>query len=159
MVIRLLQSSIHDYGRERHPQHGFFNTDIVHQQPFDKFPLENGLCLTNGKRCKKVPLYRGDLMIDRQEGLTTTYNRFHNPKDKSADTNICASCTWKWTTQWPPLRLERPSTGAWLPRNPQGCATPSLKKPQGGSGGLLQLNHERYEEEVRQGCTRRIKRK
>lgn len=54
---------------------------------FVTFPFQNGF--ENDPSLEAVGQayhdFRAQLMIDRNEGLTRTYNRFHNRKEKSAD--------------------------------------------------------------------------
>jgi len=49
-------------------------------QPFP-FPAGDGF----GSICKHYCQYRADLMVANNEGLTSTYNRFHNPAETSSD--------------------------------------------------------------------------
>ena len=100
-------------------------------------------------------------MIDRQEGLTTTYNRFHNPKDKSADTNRLRELHVEMDNAvaaaygWSDLDL-----GHGFHETPQGVRfTISEATRREVLSRLLQLNHERYEEEVRQGLHEKDKKK
>jgi hypothetical protein len=105
--------------------------------------------------------HRQEIMLQRQEGLTTTYNRFHNPKEKSAniahlrelhvelDKAVAAAYVWR------DLDL-----GHDFHETPQGVRfTISELARREVLSRLLQLNHERYEEEVRQGLHEKDKKK
>ena len=44
--------------------------------------------------------FRAQLMIRNNEGLTKTYNRFHDPDERDPDiVRSCASCTTRWTAR------------------------------------------------------------
>jgi hypothetical protein len=105
--------------------------------------------------------HRRNIMVERQEGLTATYNHFHDPKEKSADIthlrelhiemdNAVASAYG-----WSDLDL-----GHGFHETPQGMRfTISETARREVLARLLQLNHERYEEEVRQGLHEKDKKK
>src|SRR6476469_2534183 len=100
-------------------------------------------------------------MLTRQEGLTKTYNRFHNPQETSADIAhlrelhremdgaVAAAYGWSdldlghgfhTTKQGVRYTISEPARREVLDR-------------------LLALNHQRYAEEVRQGLHDKGKRK
>jgi hypothetical protein len=92
-------------------------------------------------------------MLARQEGLTKTYNRFHNPDETSADIqnlrqlhvemDQAVAAAYGWTD----LDL-----GQGFHQTKQGVRyTISEQARRGVLARLLKLNHERYAEEVRQG--------
>jgi len=96
---------------------------------------------------------RQHLMFINQEGLTTTYNRFHNPKEKSADIAHLRKLHVEMDNAvaaaygWNDLDL-----GHGFHETPQGIRfTISEPARREVLARLLRLNHERYEEEVRQG--------
>ena len=41
--------------------------------------------------------YRQSIMLTRQEGLTKTYNRFHDPQENDKDIVNYGNCTRRWT--------------------------------------------------------------
>lgn len=97
--------------------------------------------------------HRSALMLDRQEGLTKTYNRVHDPEDLSDDIvrlreihtelDYAVRDAYGWTDldlghDFHPTKFGVRYTFAPVPR-------------QGVLDNLLELNHERYAEEVRQG--------
>jgi len=97
--------------------------------------------------------HRSALMLDRQEGLTTTYNRVHDP-DETADDIVelreihvaldhAVRDAYGWTDlelghDFHPTKFGARFTFAPVPR-------------QEVLDRLMELNHERYAEEVRQG--------
>ena len=97
--------------------------------------------------------HRRQLMLDRQEGLTKTYNRFHDPDEAAADiarlrelhvemdNSVAAAYGWQ------DLDLSHGfhETGQGLRFTISEAARREVLTR------LLQLNHERYAEEVRQG--------
>jgi len=97
--------------------------------------------------------HRRQIMLDRQEGLTKTYNRFHDPDETPADIqklrelhvemDNAVAAAYDWTD----LDL---SHG--FHNSKQGIRyTISEPARREVLQRLLKLNHERYEEEVRQG--------
>lgn len=92
-------------------------------------------------------------MLSNQEGLTATYNRFHNPKDKANDISRLRALHAEMDNAvasvygWSDLDLEHG-----LYETPQGVRyTISEPARREVLARLLKLNHERYEEECRQG--------
>ena len=92
-------------------------------------------------------------MLDRQEGLTTIYNRFHDPDETSADIqelrqlhvemDNAVAAAYGWTD----LDL-----GHGFHKTKQGVRyTISELARREVLARLLKLNHERYAEEVKQG--------
>src|SRR5205807_1210383 len=97
--------------------------------------------------------HRRQIMLTRQEGLTKTYNRFHNPDETSADIqklrqlhvemDHAVAAAYGWTD----LDL-----GHGFHQTRQGLRyTISEVARREVLARLLKLNHERYAEEVRQG--------
>ncbi len=99
-------------------------------------------------------------MLERQQGLTKTYNRFHDPDEAAADVarlrelhvqmDQAVAAAYGWT----------PSTGSGqgldlehgFHETPQGVRyTISQAARWEVLDRLLALNHERYEAEVREG--------
>lgn len=98
-------------------------------------------------------LHRRQVMLARHEGLTTTYNRFHDPSDKAADiTRLRAlhvemdqavAAAYGWTN----LDL-----GHDFHKTKQGVRyTISESARRTVLDRLLTLNHQRYAEEVKAG--------
>ena len=92
-------------------------------------------------------------MLARQEGLTKTYNRFHNPKETTPDIqklrelhiemDRAVAAAYGWTD----LTL-----GHGFHETKQGIRfTISEPARREVLARLLKLNHERYTEEVKQG--------
>lgn len=97
--------------------------------------------------------HRRQIMLARQEGLTSTYNRFHNPKERAEDIvrlrglhvemdNVVAAAYG-----WGDLGL-----GHGFHETAQGVRyTISEQARREVLARLLKLNHERFEEEVKAG--------
>ena len=97
--------------------------------------------------------YRRQIMLTRQEGLTKTYNRFHNPDEtapdiqKLRDLHVEMDKAVAAAYGWDDLDL-----GHGFHATKQGIRfTISEPARREVLARLLKLNHERYEEEVRQG--------
>lgn len=104
---------------------------------------------------------RRKTMLTNQEGLTSTYNRFNNPKINTADIiqlrdlHIELDNAVANAYGWNDLDL-----GHGFYETPQGVRfTISEEARREVLARLLQLNHERYEEEVRQGLHEKDKKK
>jgi hypothetical protein len=102
---------------------------------------------------------RRQIMLDRQEGLTKTYNRFHDPNETSedlqklrelhAEVDQAVAAAYSWDD----LDL-----GHGFHENKQGHRyTISEAARREVLQRLLKLNHERYEEEVAQGLHKKKK--
>ena len=105
--------------------------------------------------------HRRQVMLTREEGLTSTYNRFHNPKEKYTDIAYLRELHVEMDNAvaaaygWRDLDL-----GHGFHESPQGVRfTISETARREVLTRLLQLNHERYEEEVRQGLHEKDKKK
>lgn len=147
-----LQSSFHEiwvnkYSSTLESRQGYRPSDCFETYPFpNKFEELDNI----GKSYHE---YRRQIMQTRQEGLTTIYNRFHNPKEKSADITRLRELHMEMDNAvaaaygWSDLEL-----GHGFHETPQGARfTISEAARREVLARLLQLNHERYEEEVRQG--------
>jgi len=93
------------------------------------------------------------MMLSRQEGITKTYNRFHDPQETADDIDYLRDVHVKMDHAvavaygWSDLDL-----GHGFHQTKQGLRfTISEDARRELLGRLLSLNHERYEEEVRQG--------
>ena len=100
-------------------------------------------------------------MLIHQEGLTTTYNRLNNQKEKSTEIAYLRELYMEMDNAvadaygWSDLDL-----GHGFHETPQGMRfTISETARREVLTRLLQLNHERYEEEVRQGLHEKDKKK
>ncbi len=96
---------------------------------------------------------RRQIMLTRQEGLTATYNRFHNPQESASDIirlrelHVELDNAVAAAYGWQDLEL-----GHGFHQTAQGVRfTISEAARREVLSRLLKLNHERYEEEVRQG--------
>jgi len=97
--------------------------------------------------------HRKEVITNSNEGITNTYNRFHNEKEKSADIahlrdlHVKMDNTVATAYGWSDLDL-----GHGFHETPQGVRfTISEPARREVLARLLKLNHERYEEECRQG--------
>ncbi len=97
--------------------------------------------------------YRRQLMLDRQEGLTKTYNRFHNPQETAQDIAHLRQLHVEMDNAvavaygWQALDL-----GHGFHKAPQGIRyTISEAARREVLTRLLKLNHQRYAEEVKLG--------
>lgn len=97
--------------------------------------------------------HRRQIMLSRQEGLTATYNRFHNPEDSAKDIvrlrelHVEMDEAVASAYEWDDLEL-----GHDFHETAQGMRfTLSESARREILSRLLKLNHERYEEEVRAG--------
>ena len=97
--------------------------------------------------------HRSALMLDRQEGLTTTYNRVHDPGETAADIarlreiHVQLDYAVRDAYGWDDLDL-----GHDFHETKFGTRFTIAPQPrQEILDRLLELNHERYAEEVRQG--------
>ena len=97
--------------------------------------------------------HRRQLMLDRQEGLTKTYNRFHDPDESAEDIQrlreLHVEIDWAVVAAygWEDLELCHD-----FHETPQAIRyTISEEARREVLGQLLTLNHERYEAEVKAG--------
>lgn len=125
----------------------YFPTDC-----FDTFP-QPSLTEPIGDAGAALEGFRRQLMLDRWEGLTSTYNRVHNPKEEASDIaelrrlHVELDHAVAAAYGWEDLRLDH---GFWETR--QGMRfTVSAEARVELLDRLLELNHERYAEEVRLG--------
>jgi len=105
--------------------------------------------------------HRSALMLDRQEGLTTTYNRVHDPEEHADDIirlrelHVELDYAVRDAYGWDDLDLghdfHQTKFGVRFTLAPTPC--------QEVLDRLLELNHERYAEEVRQGLHGKAKSK
>jgi hypothetical protein len=159
-ILALLQSSIHDEWTRFHSstletRRRYIPTDCFETFPF---PTATSSLETIGDR---YYTHRQNIMLTRQEGLTKTYNRFHNPEETSADIQQLRELHVEMDNivgaayRWQDLDL---SHG--FHETKQGLRyTISEPARREVLDRLLQLNHERYAEEVAQGLHDKGKKK
>ena len=126
---------------------------------FETFPFPS---LNHGLDCYRArPIYdhRRQIMLSRQEGLTKTYNRFHDPDESAADIQKLRDLHVEMDKAvaaaygWNDLDL-----GHGFHETKQGIRfTISESARREVLARLLKLNHERYAEEVEQGLHERSK--
>ena len=104
---------------------------------------------------------RSTLMVDRDLGLTDVYNLIHDPSERSDERiSISETCTSAWTWQY-----ETPTDGpisilamASMTYAAKASDSPSRPRPPTRPlDRLLELNKERYEDEVAAGLHTRAK--
>ncbi|MEM7712101.1 MAG: DNA methyltransferase [Cyanobacteria bacterium P01_A01_bin.68] len=127
---------------------------------FETFPFPSST--TNLETIgEKYHTHRQNIMLSRQEGLTKTYNRFHNPEETATDIqqlrelhvemDNAVATAYGWTD----LELEHG-----FHDTKQGLRyTISETARREVLDRLLQLNHERYKEEVALGLHDKKKKK
>ncbi len=154
----LLQSSFHvewawKYGSSLKGDLRYTPSDIFETYPF---PANSSGLEIIGERYHE---HRRDLMLSRQEGLTATYNRFHNPDEHSADIarlrelHVEMDCAVAAAYGWRDLEL-----GHGFHKTKQGIRfTISEQAREEVLARLLRLNNERWEEEERQGLHKKGK--
>jgi hypothetical protein len=119
---------------------------------FEPFPLPT-LASVATRTGQKYYEFRSDLMLDRNEGLTKTYNRFHDPLDNSdgtaklrqlhVDNDNAVACAYGWSD----LKLEHG-----FHQTKQSIRfTVNERARRDLLIRLLKLNHNRYAEEVAKG--------
>jgi hypothetical protein len=148
----VLASSLHEIWARRY---GGYNLLLLRYSPsdlFDTFPLP-ALSANLERQGEAYHNLRATIMVERNEGLTTTYNRFHDRGEKSEDIarlralheemDQAVAAAYGWsdldlghgfhaTKQGERYTLSEPARRTVLDR-------------------LLQLNHQRYAEEVKAG--------
>jgi hypothetical protein len=167
----ILQSDIHEcwartYSSTLETRMSYTPRDCFETFPFPQSPIPNLQSLTTiGETYHE---HRRQIMLDRQEGLTKTYNRFHDPAEAASDIarlrelhvemDQAVAAAYGWD----------PSAGSGQVLNlehgfhetPQGVRyTISQEARWEVLDRLLALNHERYAEEVKAGLHEKKKRK
>ncbi len=146
--LALLQSCFHQewaikYGSTLETRLRYTTTDVFETFPF---PKEITVLERIGKTyCE----HRAQIMLSRQEGLTATYNRFHNPEEGAGDIvrlrelHVEMDKSVASAYGWGDLEL-----GHDFHETAQGIRfTVSESARREILSRLLRLNHERYEEE------------
>ncbi len=132
----------------------------INYSPTDAFEtfVQPGITAAIAKFGGELNEHRNALMLERQEGLTTTYNRFHDPtehaddivrlRDLHVELDHAVRDAYEWDFElahgFHDTRFGTSFTFAPAPR-------------QEMIDRLLELNHERYAEEVRQGLHKKKK--
>ena len=148
----LLHSSLHDIWARKY---GSYNLSLLRYAPSDcfetfPFPTQTSTLEAIGET---YYAHRQSIMHTTQQGLTKTYNRFHNPDDTKADIthlrqlhtemDIAVATAYGWQD----LKLDHD-----FHETKQGLRfTISEAARREVLDCLLALNHERYAEEVKQG--------
>jgi hypothetical protein len=159
----ILQSSVHEawarcYGSTLKMDMLYNPTNCFETFPLPHLTLEQSAILDPiGETYHE---YRRQIMLDRQEGLTKTYNRFHNPDETAPDIAHLRELHVEMDNAVATAYGWDPSAGSGqaldldhgFHETPQGTRfTISEAARREVLTRLLQLNHERYAEEVRQG--------
>ena len=156
-IFGILQSSFHYKWAWEHSSTMRLDINYSPSDCFDTFPFPH---LSGSPHATAIDQigetyheHRRQLMLERQEGLTSTYNRFHNPTEASADIarlrslhvemDQAVAAAYGWTD----LDL-----GHDFHQTKQGLRfTISEPARQEVLDRLLELNYARYAEEVKQG--------
>src|SRR5208337_5362243 len=120
---------------------------VVHWCPYSRAKAWQSNCYYTGERLRRK------IMLERDEGLTKTYNRFHDPDESAADIQKLRDLHVEMDKAvaaaygWHDIDL-----GHGFHETKQGIRfTISESAPREVLARLLKLNHERYDEEVKQG--------
>lgn len=147
-----LQSSIHEEWAIRWGSTLKTDMSYTSSAVFETYPLLDD-CKLESKLGESYYNYRQELMRTRKEGLTKTYNRFHDPDESSIDIlklrslhieiDQAVASAYGWTD----LELDHGHH-----ETKEGVRfTISEPARREVLQRLLKLNHERYAEEVKQG--------
>jgi len=151
----VLQSNFHEawarkYCSTLETRLSYTPTDGFETFPFPKLPASSNQLPAIGETYHE---HRRQIMLARQEGLTATYNRFHNPDERAADIarlrqlHIELDRTVAAAYGWDDLAL-----GHGFHETAQGVRyTISEAARREVLARLLELNHQRYAEEVAAG--------
>jgi hypothetical protein len=151
-ALSVLQSSMHEVWAR---QYGSSMRTDLRYTPSDCFetfalPSDSNSLIAIGQTYRD---HRRQIMLSRQEGLTITYNRFHDPDESAADIQKLRDLHVEMDRAvaaaygWDDLDL-----GHGFHETKQGTRfTISEPARREVLARLLKLNHERYAEEVAQG--------
>jgi len=150
--LGVIQSSIHDWWSRKYAS--TLKTDVRYLPPdcFETFPRPafDAAVEVAGRALDER---RGSMMVHNDEGLTKTYNRLHNPDDDSLaiselrELHVALDLAVRNAYGWSDLGL-----GHGFHDTPQGRRfTLSPVSRTEVIDRLLELNHERYAEEVAAG--------
>jgi hypothetical protein len=165
-LFGLLTSSFHKAWARNY---GSYNLELIRYAPSDlleTFPFPKNLEVL-GQIGEAYHEHRRQIMLARKEGLTSTYNRFHNPKESAEDIvrlrelhvemdrAVASAYGWGSAVYSDQLSVtsEKPlDLGHGFHETAQGVRfTISESARREVLSRLLGLNHERYEEEVKAG--------
>jgi hypothetical protein len=148
----VLQSSLHEIWVRKYSSTLETRLSYVTSDCFETFPFPNNL-LPVEQIGETYHEKRRQIMLTRQEGLTTTYNGFHNPKENAEDIarlrelHVEMDQAVAEAYGWSDLDL-----GHGFHETAQGVRfTISESARREVLARLLKLNHERHEEEVKAG--------
>jgi hypothetical protein len=152
----VLQSSMHELWARRYSSTLKHDLSYTPTRTFQTFPLPRPTSerqVEVGRVGVEYHEDRRQIMLARQEGLTATYNRFHDPEETAADIARLRDLHVEMDNAvaaaygWDDLDL-----GHGFHETPQGLRfTISQEARWEVLDRLLALNHERYAEEVRAG--------
>jgi hypothetical protein len=150
----VLQSSLHDSWVDATASTMRTDVRYVESRCFGAFPLPYGVNKTTLERCgERFYLARQSVMHERHEGLTKSYNRFHNPDDRSCDIqrlrelHVEMDMAVATAYSWSDLDL-----GHGFHETKQGIRFTICESARREVlRRLLKLNHERYADEIAQG--------
>lgn len=151
-AFSFLQSAMHESWVDRYSSTHETRLRYSPSDVFENFPQPSGSsCLENvGKKYQEC---RNGIMLGRQEGLTKTYNRFHNRGEASADIarlralHVELDQSVAAAYGWGDLDLGH----GFHPTKEGERYTISEAARRTVLDRLLALNHRRYEEEVKAG--------
>ena len=157
----ILQSHIHEFWARKYSSTLETRLNYTPTDCFETFPFPNPDPQTPIPELETIGetyhKYRRQLMLDRQEGLTATYNRFHNPDEAAADIARLRALHVEMDQAvaaaygWSDLDLHHD-----FHETPQGLRyTISESARREVLGRLLELNHARHEAEVKAGLHRK----
>ena len=149
-----LQSNLHEVWTRKYASSLESRLRYTPTDCFENFPFpENNTDPQLENSGKMYYEHRRQVMLARQEGLTSTYNRFHNPKESAEDIvrlrelHVEMDNAVTGAYNWSDLEL-----GHDFHETAQGIRyTMSEEARREVLSRLLKLNHERYKEEVKAG--------
>ncbi len=150
--LALLNSNLHDIWAREFSATLETRLQYANTDSFETFPFPNNLQELDdiGKR---YDIHRRSIMLFQQEGLTKTYNRFHNPEETAEDILTLRELHKEMDEAvvraygWDDLELEH----GFHETKQELRYTISEEARREVLGRLLRLNHERYAEEVAMG--------
>ncbi|MFH1531497.1 MAG: DNA methyltransferase [Pseudomonadota bacterium] len=172
--LAVLQSNVHEawvaaQSSTLDTRQGYRPTDCFETFPFPSFGNGPGAYLE--ELGEELHEHRRQLMLANNEGLTKTYNRFHNPEDKTPgivrlralhvemDNAVRDAYGWSdldlehgWLKSVTVTEKKNRKTGKVEKKEKEDWRYTISERAKGEVlRRLLALNHERYEEEVKQG--------
>jgi hypothetical protein len=151
-VFSFVKSTLHEAWVDRYSSTHETRLRYSPSDVFENFP-QPASSPTSEQIGRKYQDYRSQLMRARQEGLTKTYNRFHDPGEKAEDIarlrvlhremDNSVACAYGWSNMDLGHGFHETRQGVRFTIN-ESARSEVLDR-------LLQLNHEFYAEEVRLG--------